>query len=119
MKFGEVVSVVDEGGSSEEGEFSDHQKGGEVSSEARPVFEEARGDNASSDGRTLGKRVNQGHNLQNSVQKEWGRISEVIKIHRAGQPKGSVGCYRKVSLLPQSWGKALGPLFSVETVCHP
>lgn len=77
------------------------------------------GDNASSDGRTLGKRVNQGHNLQNSVQKEWGRISEVIKIHRAGQPKGSVGCYRKVSLLPQSWGKALGPLFSVETVCHP
>lgn len=44
MKFGEVVNVVDEGGSSEEGEFSecDHQKGGEVSSEARPVFEEAR-----------------------------------------------------------------------------
>lgn len=41
----EKVSVAGEGGSSEEGEFNKHdhqQKGGDVFSEVRPVFEEAR-----------------------------------------------------------------------------
>lgn len=43
------ASVVGKGGSSEEGESNEHdqQKGGEVFSEAGPVFEEARSENAS------------------------------------------------------------------------